>query len=958
MKRFIAVLSGLLVLPAFAEVAPVYYDEVVEYTDDMIDSVDDEVETEVVQQVAPQASKRTTINRSTSISRASPVSGTGVTSRANVSSRAVASSPRTTTSSRATASRAARTASVVNRPSTTTSRTTVTPRGAATTKPVTARVGTSNNTVISTGRGVSYSSQQTLNDSGNALYNPNTVSRVGVANRRTVSRISATGLPSNTSTTPVITQDDVSETTTNLTALTELTDYCKAQYAACMDNYCNVLDDNQGRCSCSKNIKNYAATEKALNTASEEFQDIIQKISYIGLTKDQIIALYEETAAEKQIESSSKTRTAFEQQLDKIRNKDLINASSPKASSYNNDVSINSSGIFDFDTSAGIDWTSWMSNPSSNSSVSNQRGEQLYKTAAQRCKATVLNSCTDQGIDANVITNSYDLEIDKQCIAYERSLNEANDEMRTNARNAATILQRARLKLAQMKNSYDLRGCVAALDSCMQDEYVCGDDYKLCLDATGKYINEGKLIAGSMPGIAGGTPINQNPMSSSDWTSKGMYDLYAAWNYESDGQKNAWGAGDSENISNFIETRVSKWTPTTRSTTSEDMATYLLKKIGYIDGDDKENGMCASVFKQCQDYTYNNKKYVYDNPVVRQYLASALTKIKLQQDTILSEHAEGCKSDVTSCLSTNGYDNEKSSTSTVNTQAIRACASQIATCMSVTGYKPNDPTKITYKVMSDWTSSVITDRDDESQYEDAYYETASGAYALCEKGYACNGKTRTACSGLTYSDTYGASECKACPTPSAYSNYLASSANSVWYASQTTHDSESLCYAKFENIAVENGASVTVTCQAYNGDYGTAPEGSLLSTGSYSGTARCSVRDVQCNDGYHFNVHHFNRTAGDNSYEASLLCNGKSGFEGAATNGGSNISTQNINLLKTQICVSDTDQTFKYARKYIANGKGLTSESDIQNWCEKSVENGGGGTSYVAPGESVLYENL
>ena len=708
MKRFIAVLSGLLVLPAFAEVAPVYYDEAVEYTDDMIDAVDDEVETEVVQQVAPQASKRTTINRSTSVSRALPVTGTGVTSRANVSSRAVASSPRTTTSSRATASRAARTASVVNRPSTTTSRATVTSRGAATSKPVTARVGTSNNTVISTGRGVSYSSQQTLNDSGNALYNPNTVSRVGVANRRTVSRLSATGLTSNTSTTPVVTQEDVSETTTNLTALTELTDYCKAQYAACMDSYCNVLDDNQGRCSCSKNIKNYAATENALNTASEEFQDIIQKISYIGLTKDQIIALYEETAAEKQIESSSKTRTAFEQQLDKIRNKDLINASSPKASSYNNDLSINSSGIFDFDTSTGIDWTSWMSNPSSNSSVSNQRGEQLYKTAAQRCKTNVLNSCTAQGIDANVITNSYDLEIDKQCIAYERSLNEANDEMRTNARNAATILQRARLKLAQMKNSYDLRGCIAALDSCMQDEYVCGDNYELCLDATGKYINEGKLIAGSMPGIAGGTPKNSAAMSTADWTSKGMYDLYSVWNYESGNDElNAWGAGDTENVSNFIDVRVSKWSPSARTTASEDMATYLLKKIGYIDSDDKANGMCASVFKQCQDYTYSKGKYVSDNEVVRQYLATALTKIKLQQDTILSDYAEGCKSDILSCLNTNGYDSDKDSTSTVNTQAIRACASQIATCMSVTGYKPNDPTKITYKVMSNWTSAVV-----------------------------------------------------------------------------------------------------------------------------------------------------------------------------------------------------------------------------------------------------------
>ena len=710
MKRFIAVLSGLLVLPAFAEVAPVYYDEVVEYTDDMIDAVDDEVETEVVQQVAPQSSKRTTINRSTSVSRALPVTGTGVTSRANVSSRAVASSPRTTTSSRATASRAARTASVVNRPSTTTSRATVTSRGAATSKPVTARVGTSNNTVISTGRGVSYSSQQTLKDSGNALYNPNTVSRVGVANRRTVSRLSATGLTSNTSTTPVITQEDVSETTTNLTAITELTDYCKAQYAACMDNYCNVLDDNQGRCSCSKNIKNYEKTEQALAEATEQFQDVVQKIRYIGLTPDQITSLFAETEAELTM-SKEKDTSDIKNSLDKIREKVLVDASSPRASSYttNSGINFDLSGLLNLDLSAGsFDLNSLLGTTSGTNSVANQRGEQLYKTATQRCKTNVLNSCTAQGIDANVITNSYDLEIDKQCIAYERSLNEANSEMRTNARNAANILQQARLMLVQQKNSYDLRGCIAALDSCMQDEYVCGDNYELCLDATGKYINEGKLIAGSMPGIAGGTPKNPAAMSTANWTSQGMYDLYSVWNYESGSvELNAWGAGDSENVSSFIDNKVSKWSPSARTTASEDMATYLLKKIGYIDSDDKANGMCASVFKQCQDYTYSKGKYVSDNEVVRQYLSAALTKIKLQQDTILSDYAEGCKSDILSCLNTNGYDSDKDSTSTVNTQAIRACASQIATCMSVTGYKPNDPTQITYRVMSNWTSAVV-----------------------------------------------------------------------------------------------------------------------------------------------------------------------------------------------------------------------------------------------------------
>ena len=61
MKRFIAVLSGLLVLPAFAEVAPVYYEEIVEYTDDMIDAIDtedtDESSVEQTQKaVAPRGS--------------------------------------------------------------------------------------------------------------------------------------------------------------------------------------------------------------------------------------------------------------------------------------------------------------------------------------------------------------------------------------------------------------------------------------------------------------------------------------------------------------------------------------------------------------------------------------------------------------------------------------------------------------------------------------------------------------------------------------------------------------------------------------------------------------------------------------------------------------------------------------------------------------------------------------
>ena len=748
MKRFISVLSSLLVLPAFAEVAPLYYDEVVEYTDGMINA-EDEANSEASADQKQNVAQRTTINRSTSATRA-VAAGTNASSRANTSSRAVASSPRTTTAaSRATTARTTKTQNVTSRSASraTTARAT-TSRNTQSTKPVTARVSTQNNSVMPANRSYTYGTSSVLTDSGQSLYNSNT-SRVGAANRRSNARVSTAALPTTKTTT--ITQEDVTSTTSNLTALAELTDYCKAQYAACMDNYCNVLDDNQGRCSCSKNLKNYEKTEAALAQATEDFQEVVQKIKYIGLTGPQIESLFAETEAELSMKSNSDS-SRLKNSLDAIKKK-VVDVSSPTAtsSSLTSGLSLDLNGLLSADFTSGFDLNSFLGTTGTNtSSVSNQRGEQLYKTAANRCKTAVLNSCTAQGIDANVITNSYDLEIDKQCIAYERSLNEANTEMKNNVTNATNILQQARLLLTQNKNSYDFRGCVAAIDSCMQDEYVCGSDYELCLDPTGKYLANGEIVKGSTPGVSGGqartsakmctaaagtesgetcnddnrcpadqTCNNANKcvyasycVTKDNWISEGMYNLYATWNYENNGEKNAWSVSKKENLGEYVDYYLADWKSNYNKTTSTDvLATYLLQKVGYIDKDDKVHGMCASVMKQCQDYTYdnskgNNKKYLPGNDVVRQYLNSVLPKIKVQQDAILTDYAEGCRSDVESCLSTNGYE-ESNTKSTASKTAVNACSSEIATCMSVGGYQVKDGVKLTLRAMTDWVDSIL-----------------------------------------------------------------------------------------------------------------------------------------------------------------------------------------------------------------------------------------------------------
>ena len=748
MKRFISVLSSLLVLPAFAEVAPVYYDDAIEYSDAMIDDEDVQVETSAQKPV----SQKTVANRSTSTSRA-VASGATVSSRSGAASRAVASSPRTATSgvSRGTVARTAKTSNANTRTATKSLRASVTSRNTATKKPVTARVGVYNNAVMSGDR--TSCSPVVLTATEKSLYNPSASSRVGVANRRASSRLSTVSVAT---TAPVVTQEEVTSTASNLSAIAELTDYCKAQYAACMDNYCNVLDDNQGRCSCSKNVKNYEKTETALAQATEDFQNVVQQIRYIGLTGDQVEALFTETEAELTMKSTTDT-SRLKNSLDLIKKK-ILDVNTPSATStVTNGLSLDLNGLLTADFSAGFDLNSFLNmNNQTTESVSNQRGEQLYKTAANRCKTSVLNSCNVQGVDVNVITNAYDLEIDKQCVLYERSLNDANAEMKQNATNATTILQQARLLLAQNRNSYDLRGCIAAIDSCMQDEYVCGTDYELCLDPTGKYIANGEIIRGGTPGVSGGQNRTDDifcptaceayttftkPTSGSSgscgtgtdkqackdagcdgckdietWTSGGMRFLYSTWDYSGD-KLNAWSVGASENLGAYVDDHLTKWksdyTKSKDTTESDYLARYLLQKVGYIDSDDKVHGMCASVMKQCQDYTYtttssrkSTKKYKPDNEVIRQYLNATLPKIKVQQDAILADYAENCKADVQSCLSTNGYE-ESNTTSTASKTAINACASEITTCMSVGGYQIKEGASLTIREMGNWVKSLM-----------------------------------------------------------------------------------------------------------------------------------------------------------------------------------------------------------------------------------------------------------
>ena len=658
MKRFIAVLSGLLVMPAFAEVAPVYYDEITEYSDvEMFDGdviYDDEnvAQDEEKSVAAPKAAGRTTVQTPTRATRSVPVATTtGSTTRAS------ATAPSRAVASRATANiaqtRNAMTRGTASRAATTRS---------ASSQKVTTRRGT-----VAANSGTAARSGTTSIVQTDTVNTPLYTGRVGM--RKTAGSAVSARVPTvrvANSTSAVASAVSVEDVTTSMDELAQITDFCKAQYTECMDNFCNVLDDAQGRCSCSKNIKNYAKTENALKEATETLQDVAQKIQYIGLSGSEIETLFAQTEAEGVLQGSSDS-SQMKSSLDKIKNM-IVDVKSGTASSGEvSGISLNLDGLLDFSfDSVGIDINSMFGNTTTNTaSISNQRGEELYKTAAARCKSAVLSDCAAQGVDTAVITNAYDLEIDKQCLVYERSLTESNDQMKATVRNAQAVLKKARLMVAQQKNSYDLRGCVNALDSCMQDDFVCGTDYEGCLDPTGRFIVDGKIVVGSEPGD------------------------------EDTGLSSVWGTAWSVNgLSNYISTTAKNFKG--NESADNDIATFLMKKIGYHDEDGKNNGMCISVLNKCQNYTYDDGNYVMDNVVVKEYLQRTLTQIKAAQDEMIANYAENCITDVQSCLNQNGYSN------TDGNVAINSCRAVIATCMSVNSTPEGPDTSV-----SAWVSNMI-----------------------------------------------------------------------------------------------------------------------------------------------------------------------------------------------------------------------------------------------------------
>ena len=432
------------------------------------------------------------------------------------------------------------------------------------------------------------------------------------------------------------TKESIADAREKLESTAELNKSCQEQYNECMDQFCAVIDTNQKRCSCSANLSKYTKVEKAATEANKKLNEVAQAIRYVGLSADEIRAIMTETEAEEALDDTKDTSTT-RNMLKQIES--MIKDPTSSTTTYSSDTDFGLDMDLTFSSDPldifNLDFLNLGNN--SASSISNLRGTELYNTAKKRCN-TILTQCKDAGATQTQITGNYDLAIDKDCIAYEAGLKKMNETLVSNVSSANLMLQKARLAVLQNKNQYDARGCVSALENCMRDDMVCGDNYYKCVDPTKTYIDEnGDVVLGQDITVIQSFMTNYNN-ASIDATFLGD-----AYGNTTIGKNTCDGDGKC-------------------------VVKYIMQKIGTKQKSTDE-GLCRPVLDKCQYYTYKDNKYQPYNDIVVNYVQRAMVNIRAAQQKIISEYASTCLEDVATCYN--------SQMTQINSWASSASASNI-----------------------------------------------------------------------------------------------------------------------------------------------------------------------------------------------------------------------------------------------------------------------------------------
>lgn len=257
---------------------------------------------------------------------------------------------------------------------------------------------------------------------------------------------------------------------------------CKTAYFTCMDQFCELKDDNYRRCSCSNRINELSVARDKLETATEQLNAFSDNLDIVGMTAAQAKSVNTASDGEMALSNDKSASQALLQAIMNSIRGDDATVSDNRFSDLNSiNLSFDSSNAF-----GTIDV---------GQTVASYNGVELYSAVYPQCRQAVMNDCNTASLQRAV--NAYLMAIEQDCNTVQTAINNKQKEAKAAVREGNAMLDLARIENRQKHNSDDIVDCLANVESAILSEEVCGKNYHKCLD-NGEYIDvtTGKPIVG------------------------------------------------------------------------------------------------------------------------------------------------------------------------------------------------------------------------------------------------------------------------------------------------------------------------------------------------------------------------------------------------------------------------------------------------------------------------------
>ena len=247
---------------------------------------------------------------------------------------------------------------------------------------------------------------------------------------------------------------------------------CKSAFFTCMDQFCQLKNDNFRRCSCNDRVFDFQDISETYQKASERLTEFSEDLDVVGMTREQATAM--KTASEGEdalIEDKSASKQLLQAIMNSIKGEDAS-----VGGKYKDLNSVNMSS--DIYNAFGMD--------DSGQIIASYNGANLYKAVYPKCRNAVKEDCNNASLQRAV--NAYLMAIEQDCNAVESALAAQQKTLKASTHQSSAMLDLARVENRRNHNSDDVATCLANVESAIKSEEVCGAGYHKCLD-NGQFID-------------------------------------------------------------------------------------------------------------------------------------------------------------------------------------------------------------------------------------------------------------------------------------------------------------------------------------------------------------------------------------------------------------------------------------------------------------------------------------